>query len=109
MNLDTLSDWAKSHSATSLSATQLLASYLGLYKGSSSNIRAISFKPYLDTLPDFDFHPLTWMTMETQKKTEKLPPGVRYKVTKVQERFLQDLKAIRTKFVSNSSNLGVTP
>lgn len=109
MNLDTLSDWAKIHSATSLSATQLLASYLGLYKDSSSNINTISFKPYLDMLPDFDFHPLTWITMETQNLTEKLPPGVRHKVTEMQDRFLQDLKAIRTKFVRNSSNLGVTP
>jgi hypothetical protein len=108
MNLDALSDWAKTHLATSLSATQLLASYLGLYQGSNSDIRTISFEQYLDTLPDFDFHPLTWLSMETWDITEKLPPGVRYKVTKVQERFLQDLKAIQAKFVCRSLDLGLS-
>lgn len=88
---------------TDVTATQLLTSYLGLYKGTNLSLETEPFKPYLDTLPvDFDFHPLTWITEpnhEGSKYIDELPPSVRVKIFKVQERFIKDKTVVLKAFV----------
>jgi hypothetical protein len=104
MNIDTLYEWSRQHSATGLSAVQQLTTYLALYRTNDDKLLHSSpFQPYLDVLPaDFDFHPLTWVINHDSDRfpaISGLPRAIRNQLFRLRKRFDEDKKKIHGIFV----------